>query len=116
MIKFRISHVLHCFCNIPNLCIMKYQRLFSKGICRTINSDFILFLGVYISYISPNDLYLSWNWVDRWLSGSALKQVATFGCSHTSSKAVFPAKRLRKFFEVPENTVRFMACMKRHSM
>ncbi|XP_014523053.1 uncharacterized protein LOC106779463 [Vigna radiata var. radiata] len=43
--------------------------------------------------------------IAKWLSGSALKQVATFGCSHTSSKAVFPAKRLRKFFEVPENTV-----------
>ncbi|XP_047180920.1 uncharacterized protein LOC124847464 [Vigna umbellata] len=43
--------------------------------------------------------------IAKWLSGSALKQVATFGCSHTSNSAVFPAKRLRKFFEVPENTV-----------
>ncbi|XP_027926644.1 uncharacterized protein LOC114183724 isoform X2 [Vigna unguiculata] len=50
--------------------------------------------------------------IAKWLSGSALKQVATFGCSDTNKSAVFPAKRLRKFFEVPENTVRFMACMK----
>lgn len=43
--------------------------------------------------------------IAKWLSGSALKQVAVFGCPHTHRSAVFPAKRLRKFFEVPENTV-----------
>lgn len=29
-----------------------------------------------------------------------------FGCPSTHKSIVFPAKRLRKFFEVPENTVR----------
>ncbi|KAL9276992.1 hypothetical protein ACSQ67_025459 [Phaseolus vulgaris] len=43
--------------------------------------------------------------ISKWLSGSALKQVAAFGCPDTNKSAVFPAKRLRKFFEVPENTV-----------
>ncbi|CAJ1957639.1 unnamed protein product [Sphenostylis stenocarpa] len=43
--------------------------------------------------------------IAKWLSGSALKQVAVFGCPDTHKSAVFPAKRLRKFFEVPENTV-----------
>ncbi|XP_058779521.1 uncharacterized protein LOC131653406 [Vicia villosa] len=41
----------------------------------------------------------------KWLSGSALKQVVVFGCPSTGKSCVFPAKRLRKFFEVPENTV-----------
>lgn len=43
--------------------------------------------------------------IAKWLSGSALKQVAVFGCPNTVRSVVFPAKRLRKFFEVPENTV-----------
>ncbi|KAL2331317.1 hypothetical protein Fmac_018898 [Flemingia macrophylla] len=43
--------------------------------------------------------------IAKWLSGSALKQVALFGCPNTYKSVVFPAKRLRKFFEVPENTV-----------
>lgn len=43
--------------------------------------------------------------IAKWLSGSALKQVAVFGCPSTHKSIVFPAKRLRKFFEVPENTV-----------
>ncbi|WJX72465.1 hypothetical protein P8452_56347 [Trifolium repens] len=43
--------------------------------------------------------------IAKWLSGSALKQVISFGCPSTSRSSVFPAKRLRKFFEVPENTV-----------
>ncbi|KAK7401760.1 hypothetical protein VNO78_13494 [Psophocarpus tetragonolobus] len=43
--------------------------------------------------------------IAKWLSGSALKQVAMFGCPTCSRRAVIPAKRLRKFFEVPENTV-----------
>ncbi|KAL5081465.1 hypothetical protein RYX36_009886 [Vicia faba] len=43
--------------------------------------------------------------IAKWLSGSAIKQVAVFGCPSTGKSCVFPAKRLRKFFEVPENTV-----------
>lgn len=43
--------------------------------------------------------------IAKWLSGSALKQVAMFGCPSSDRGDVFPAKRLRKFFEVPENTV-----------
>ncbi|XP_015933586.1 uncharacterized protein LOC107459824 [Arachis duranensis] len=41
----------------------------------------------------------------KWLSGSALKEVAMFGCPSIDRASVFPCKRLRKFFEVPENTV-----------
>ncbi|KAL5151459.1 hypothetical protein HKD37_13G037833 [Glycine soja] len=43
--------------------------------------------------------------IAKWLSGSALKQVAVFGCPYPHRSGVFPAKSLRKFFEVPENTV-----------
>ncbi|RDX63996.1 hypothetical protein CR513_57501, partial [Mucuna pruriens] len=43
--------------------------------------------------------------IAKWLSGSALKQVAVFGCPYPHRSGVFPAKRLRRFFEVPENTV-----------
>ncbi|XP_027364374.1 uncharacterized protein LOC113871476 [Abrus precatorius] len=43
--------------------------------------------------------------LSRWLSGSALKQVAMFGCPSIDKSSVIPAKRLRKFFEVSENTV-----------
>ncbi|KAK7272594.1 hypothetical protein RJT34_29297 [Clitoria ternatea] len=43
--------------------------------------------------------------IAKWLSGSALKQVAVFGCPSNDRKCVMPAKVLRKFFEVPENTV-----------
>ncbi|TKY49214.1 DNA polymerase zeta catalytic subunit [Spatholobus suberectus] len=43
--------------------------------------------------------------IAKWLSGSALKQVAVFGCPSTHRSGVFPAKKLRKFLEVPENTV-----------
>ncbi|GAU48819.1 hypothetical protein TSUD_99910 [Trifolium subterraneum] len=52
--------------------------------------------------------------IAKWLSGSALKQLAAFGCPSTSRSSVFPAKRLRKFFEVPENTV-CSKCMLRDS-
>lgn len=52
--------------------------------------------------------------IAKWLSGSALKQVAVFGCPSVSRNDVFPAKRLRKFFEVPENTV-CSKCMLRES-
>ncbi|MED6209091.1 hypothetical protein PIB30_051298 [Stylosanthes scabra] len=43
--------------------------------------------------------------LSKWLSGSALKEVAVFGCPSVDRASVFPCKRLRKFFEVPENTV-----------
>ncbi|CAL0326498.1 unnamed protein product [Lupinus luteus] len=43
--------------------------------------------------------------IAKWLSASALKQLATFGCPSVDRSSVFPAKSLRKFFEVPENTV-----------
>lgn len=52
--------------------------------------------------------------IAKWLSGSALKQVLVFGCPSVSRNDVFPAKRLRKFFEVPENTV-CSKCMLRES-
>lgn len=52
--------------------------------------------------------------IAKWLSGSALKQVLVFGCPSISRNDVFPAKRLRKFFEVPENTV-CSKCMLRES-
>ncbi|GMN65907.1 hypothetical protein TIFTF001_034977 [Ficus carica] len=41
----------------------------------------------------------------RWLSGSDLKNVAIFGCPSLERKSVFAAKRLRKFFQVQEDTV-----------
>ncbi|CAK8534965.1 unnamed protein product [Lathyrus sativus] len=52
--------------------------------------------------------------IAKWLSGSAVKQVAVFGCPSTGKSCVFPVKRLRKFFEVPENTV-CGKCMLRES-
>lgn len=52
--------------------------------------------------------------IAKWLSGSALKQVAVFGCPAVDRNSVFPAKRLRRFFEVPEDTV-CSKCMLRES-
>ncbi|AES66530.1 hypothetical protein MtrunA17_Chr2g0315221 [Medicago truncatula] len=52
--------------------------------------------------------------IAEWLSGSALKQVAVFGCPFIGRNGVFPAKRLRKCLEVPENTV-CSKCMLRES-
>ncbi|PRQ30941.1 putative phosphatidylinositol-specific phospholipase C, X domain-containing protein [Rosa chinensis] len=43
--------------------------------------------------------------IAKWLSGSDLKKVALFGCPSLAKKSVFGAKRLRKFFEIPEETV-----------
>ncbi|KAK7324515.1 hypothetical protein VNO77_28123 [Canavalia gladiata] len=43
--------------------------------------------------------------IAKWLSGSALKQVAVFGCPSIDRSSAIPAKILRKYFEVPENTV-----------
>jgi len=67
--------------------------------------DLIWGLWVHFPYML-DVLLITWIWIHRWLSGSALKQVAVFGCPSTSRNDVFPAKRLRKFFEVPEDTVR----------
>jgi hypothetical protein len=39
------------------------------------------------------------------LSGSDLKKIALFGCPSLEKKNVFAAKKLRKFFEIQENTV-----------
>lgn len=39
-----------------------------------------------------------------------------FGCPSTGKSCVFPAKRLRKFFEVPENTVRHITCINTFAM
>ncbi|XP_050371095.1 uncharacterized protein LOC126789078 isoform X2 [Argentina anserina] len=41
----------------------------------------------------------------KWLSGSDLKKVALLGCPSLVKNSVFAAKRLRKFFEIPEETV-----------
>ncbi|KAK4255930.1 hypothetical protein QN277_008857 [Acacia crassicarpa] len=43
--------------------------------------------------------------ISKWLSGSDLKQVAMFGCPSDSKSQVFPSKRLRYYFKIPENTV-----------
>nr|XP_011460811.1 PREDICTED: uncharacterized protein LOC105350472 [Fragaria vesca subsp. vesca] len=43
--------------------------------------------------------------IAKWLSGRDLKKVALFGCPSLAKKSVFGAKRLRKFFEIPEETV-----------
>ncbi|PON98495.1 craniofacial development protein [Trema orientale] len=43
--------------------------------------------------------------IAKWLSGSDLKKVALFGCPSLERKSIFAAKRLRKFFEVQEDTV-----------
>ncbi|XP_062015688.1 uncharacterized protein LOC133732209 [Rosa rugosa] len=43
--------------------------------------------------------------IAKWLSGSDLKKVALFGCPSLAKKSVFGAKRLRKFFAIPEETV-----------
>ncbi|KAG7956994.1 hypothetical protein I3843_11G152900 [Carya illinoinensis] len=43
--------------------------------------------------------------IAKWLSGSDLKKVALFGCPSLARKNIFAAKRLRKVFEIQENTV-----------
>ncbi|KAF5728066.1 hypothetical protein HS088_TW21G00209 [Tripterygium wilfordii] len=43
--------------------------------------------------------------IAKWLSGSNLRKVVLFGCPSTTRKTIFSAKILRKFFEIPENTV-----------
>lgn len=50
-------------------------------------------------------------WFSRWLSGRDLKKVALFGCRSLAKKSVFGAKRLRKFFEIPEETVSRLSCL-----
>ena len=85
---------------------MRYLHSFSNWIGRKANFDVMIFPWCLSFIVLLKLLYLTWNWIDRWLSGSALKQVAAFGCPDTNKSVVFPAKRLRKFFEVPENTVK----------
>ncbi|EMS57143.1 hypothetical protein TRIUR3_28916 [Triticum urartu] len=41
----------------------------------------------------------------RWLSGSDLKKVALFGCPSVERRTVFASKRLRAFFNLPEEKV-----------
>ncbi|GAB4846596.1 hypothetical protein Ancab_025602 [Ancistrocladus abbreviatus] len=43
--------------------------------------------------------------IAKWISGSDLKTVALFGCPSLSRRTVFAAKRLRTFFQIPENSV-----------
>ncbi|XAR68185.1 hypothetical protein NMG60_11003226 [Bertholletia excelsa] len=43
--------------------------------------------------------------IAKWLSGSDLKKVASFGCPSLGRKNVFSAKRLRLFFGIQEDTV-----------
>lgn len=43
--------------------------------------------------------------IAKWLSGSDLKTIATFGCPSNDKRIVFAAKSLRTFFQIPENTV-----------
>lgn len=43
--------------------------------------------------------------IAKWVSGSNLKKVALFGCPSLAKKNVFAAKRLRKFFNIQEDTV-----------
>ncbi|KAM1057732.1 hypothetical protein ACFX2I_030921 [Malus domestica] len=43
--------------------------------------------------------------IAKWLSGSDLKKVALLGCPSLARKSVFGAKRMRKFFEIPEDKV-----------
>ncbi|XBI25965.1 hypothetical protein VPH35_050783 [Triticum aestivum] len=43
--------------------------------------------------------------VAKWLSGSDLKKVALFGCPSVERRTVFASKRLRAFFNLPEEKV-----------
>ncbi|CAI9088840.1 OLC1v1023283C1 [Oldenlandia corymbosa var. corymbosa] len=43
--------------------------------------------------------------IAKWLSGSDLKKVASFGCPSLGKKIVYSAKGLRRFFGIHENTV-----------
>uniref|UniRef100_A0A2P2JG00 Uncharacterized protein LOC105112646 n=1 Tax=Rhizophora mucronata TaxID=61149 RepID=A0A2P2JG00_RHIMU len=52
--------------------------------------------------------------IAKWLSGSELKKVALFGCPSLSRKSVFSAKRLRRYFEIPEDKV-CKGCILKHS-
>ncbi|XP_050215791.1 uncharacterized protein LOC126666917 [Mercurialis annua] len=52
--------------------------------------------------------------IAKWLSGSDLKKVALFGCPSLSRKDVFSAKRLRQYFQIPEDDV-CNKCVLKHS-
>ncbi|KFK35726.1 hypothetical protein AALP_AA4G028900 [Arabis alpina] len=43
--------------------------------------------------------------IAKWLSGSDLKNIVLFGCPSLEKRAIFAAKTLRKFFDIPENNV-----------
>ncbi|ESQ30073.1 hypothetical protein EUTSA_v10011680mg [Eutrema salsugineum] len=43
--------------------------------------------------------------IAKWLSGSDLKNIVLFGCPSLERRAIFAAKTLRKFFDIPENNV-----------
>uniref|UniRef100_A0A1J3HAG6 Uncharacterized protein n=1 Tax=Noccaea caerulescens TaxID=107243 RepID=A0A1J3HAG6_NOCCA len=43
--------------------------------------------------------------IAKWLSGNDLKNIALFGCPSLEKRAIFAAKTLRKFFDIPENSV-----------
>ncbi|XP_065861908.1 uncharacterized protein [Euphorbia lathyris] len=52
--------------------------------------------------------------IAKWLSGSDLKKVALFGCPSLGTKNVQSSKRLRRFFEIKEDTV-CSKCVLKHS-
>ena len=70
----------------------------------------VLFLGNFRQFDSLVHVYALEIWFSRWLSGSDLKKVALFGCPSLARKSVFGAKRLRRFFEIPEETVSQLSC------
>ncbi|KQK03222.1 uncharacterized protein LOC100844661 [Brachypodium distachyon] len=43
--------------------------------------------------------------VAKWLSGSDLKKLALFGCPSVERRTVFASKRLRSFFNIPEDKI-----------
>ncbi|CAN8288108.1 unnamed protein product [Cochlearia groenlandica] len=43
--------------------------------------------------------------ISKWLSVSDLKNIVLFGCPSLERRAIFAAKTLRNFFDIPENTV-----------
>uniref|UniRef100_A0A7N0SY25 Uncharacterized protein n=1 Tax=Kalanchoe fedtschenkoi TaxID=63787 RepID=A0A7N0SY25_KALFE len=43
--------------------------------------------------------------IAKWLSGSQVKTLALYGCPNLIKNSIFPAKRLRSFFRIQEDTV-----------
>ncbi|KAF3973984.1 hypothetical protein CMV_002630 [Castanea mollissima] len=77
----------------------RFRKTFGGGF-----SFFKDFVMISSSYKTPK-LKTAESLPTRWLSGRDLKKVALFGCPSLTKKNVFAAKRLRKFFEIQENTV-----------